>query len=962
LGLALTIGGLIAVVSFMGNTIDKSYGVLTINEYMTRNTSVFPDENGQFHDWVEIHNANEEDISLDGWTLSDSADNLERWKFDTGTVIKGGGYLVIHCSGLEKVGHANFKLSANSNNEKLFLVNPAGNVVDSIPLHDTLYGSSFGRYGSTTGFFERPTPGAENNEAPVSDVEKISWERPTVRINEYSPRNNFLVSDEEGNSNGWVELYNYGTTPVDLTGMHLSDNPNRLDKWQFPEDSVIAAGEYKILNLSNNGNPQNLSFSLSSSDEFLILSNQDRRVIDTVPVIMVPSHASYGRCSDNPENWLFFPFPTPGAGNTSKGYDTIEGLSLLEWRGVYVQEVTLDNRLTLHNSTNQDVNLEGWVIARTTDGGSSLIKENLSGVISAGSSVNINLTKVTMRVNGRNLFLFDETGTIRDAFRTGELRGAFIPHDTKRGELVLRSEVSSGRKLNATTDCRYFFMFSTGLSVPFSGYSEAPAFSDSNTYANIGETVALTSNADNAVIRYTLDGSAPTEASPVYSIPIAILEDTVISARVYQAGLIPSSVAVRTYITEKTHTISKVMITSDPDGLFSHQTGMLAKGPGWRENDFPFTGANFWQRWERPAHFAFYDENGELQTEAHAGIRVFGQFSRAIDQKSIAVFFRNRYGDNTLEFPMFPGNDVTSFGSLVLRNSGQDHNITKLKDAFIHKAVQDVTAVDIQDARPVAVYINGEYWGLYNIREKINRHMYYHRYGIPTDEIDVIKANRRADEGCNTEYTEFVEVMRTLNINTEAGYRYAVDNIDLDSWMDWWIVQTYMGNTDTGNIRAFKQRGNNPDGTPRKWRWQLFDLDWALWNSTYEQNSLSRMLDPVGHGVGRNFNTIIARKLMEHEGIRNQFIERYAYHINNNFTPERLIGIMDDYADQIRHEMQFNTMKWGEFGSDPVRAMENWERRLETMRRILREKPDLMKGHLKSTFNISSARMAELFP
>jgi hypothetical protein len=932
LALALTIGGLIAVVTLTGNSIDKSYGILTINEYMTRNTSVFPDENGQFHDWVEIHNPNEEDISLDGWSLSDSADNLSRWSFDTGLVIKAGGYLVIYCSGLEQAGHANFKLSVND--EKLFLVNPAGNVVDSIALHDTLYGSSFGRFGNTTGFFERPTPGATNSESPVSDVEKISWEKPTVRINEYSPRRNPLVYDENHDTRGWVELYNYGTIMVDLSGMHLSDNPNRLDKWEFPEGSIINAGEYKVLQFSSEDNPQHISFNLRSNDEFLILSNQDRRVIDTVPVIMVPIYASYGRCLSNPEDWLFFPFPTPGESNTALSYDTIEGLSLLEWRGVYIQNVTLDNKLTLFNSTDEAVSLDGWRTSLPSGDGRS---QNLSGTIPANGTVEVALTAFAMRaLQGREIFIFDNEGKIRDVFDTGELR----------------YDVSSGRRQNAVTDCQYFFLASSGMSVPLSKYSAGPEFSTEDMYVGIGTSITLTAESG-TTIRYTLDGTMPTSSSAIFTAPIPILRDTVISARVYRDGEIPSTPVVRTFITGITHTLPVVMLTSCPVGLFSHETGMLAKGPGWKEGDFPYTGANFWKRWEREAHFAYYDENGVLQVESRAGIRVFGQFSRAVDQKSIAVFFRNRYENNRVDYPFFPDNDVTRFGSLVLRNSGQDHNITKLKDAFIHKAVQGVTAVDIQDARPVAVYINGEYWGLYNLREKINRHMYHHRYGIPTDEIDVIKANRRADEGCNTEYLAMVDRLRTLNINTPEGYQYVVDNIDLDSWMDWWIVQTFMGNTDTGNIRAFKQRGEG-----HKWRWQLFDLDWALWNSTYHWNSIGdHMLHPVGHGVGRNFNTIIARKLMEHDGIRNQFIERYAYHINNTFKPERLIAIMDDYADQIRPEMPHNIEKWREF-----RSIQGWEDRLETMRRIIREKPDLMKGHLKSSFNLSSARMAELFP
>jgi hypothetical protein len=163
---------------------------------------------------------------------------------------------------------------------------------------------------------------------------------------------------------------------------------------------------------------------------------------------------------------------------------------------------------------------------------------------------------------------------------------------------------------------------------------------------------------------------------------------------------------------------------------------------------------------------------------------------------------------------------------------------------------------------------------------------------------------------------------------------------------------TFFGNTDTGNIKCYKQHGEG-----HKWRWILFDQDWALWPSTYRWNSLDNMIHPSGHGIGRNFSTVIARALLSNDRIRERFIERYAELMGYILSTERLLAIFDDYVAQIEPEMPLHIRRWGA----PV-SMTGWDSHLNRMRQIITEKEDLMKQHLRSTFNLSAARMAELFP
>ena len=137
--------------------------------------------------------------------------------------------------------------------------------------------------------------------------------------------------------------------------------------------------------------------------------------------------------------------------------------------------------------------------------------------------------------------------------------------------------------------------------------------------------------------------------------------------------------------------------------------------------ELPFWGANFWNDWERDVHFSFYEPNGDLGVALDAGVKIFGAWSRSNDQRSLSIFARGRYGFSDIEYPIFPQLDYDKFEAIVLRSSGNDWMRTNIKDV-IATSLMDGSGLETQAYRPSIVYLNGEYWGLYNIREKVNEH------------------------------------------------------------------------------------------------------------------------------------------------------------------------------------------------------------------------------------------------
>ena len=145
-------------------------------------------------------------------------------------------------------------------------------------------------------------------------------------------------------------------------------------------------------------------------------------------------------------------------------------------------------------------------------------------------------------------------------------------------------------------------------------------------------------------------------------------------------------------------------------------------------NDFPYFGANFWEDWERPIHFEIVDPNRGGYA-ADAGVKVFGGWSRAFPQKSLSFFSRSYLGPSSFEYSFFPNSDINDYEAFVLRNSGNDWESTVLRDGFTTSLTENLN-IDHQQYRPAVLYINGDFWGIQNLREKINEHFIASNHNI----------------------------------------------------------------------------------------------------------------------------------------------------------------------------------------------------------------------------------------
>ena len=458
-----------------------------------------------------------------------------------------------------------------------------------------------------------------------------------------------------------------------------------------------------------------------------------------------------------------------------------------------------------------------------------------------------------------------------------------------------------------------------------------------------GVEVILTAE-EGSSIYYTLDGSIPGSGSKRYRNPITVSKVAVIRAVAYTNGK-RSKVNTQSYFCDREYTLPIISVTSNPDNFWDYSRGIYVKGC-CADTIEPYMGANFWKSWERSCNVEMYDKNGELCFNQQAGMSLFGGFSRALPQKSLAIIARKRYGKSKFEYPIFDERDNKKYKSFILRNSGGDFKRTHLRDAFMTQMVAP-TGIVYQAYEPAVVFLNGEYWGIQNIREKINEHFLAQNYGVDKDNVDILRHNGTARHGSSKNYKYLLRYLRTHDLSKNENVAELSTFMDIHDFIRYNISEVYSDNRDAGgNIRYFRERTDSA-----KWRWVFYDLDLGLGNNNYtgyKRNTLRKFTNANGEiWPDPAWSTFIIRKLLENQNLRFEYITTTCDMLNTVMKPENATKLLDEMAAVIETEMAFHVKKWGT-------SIENWRFHLNVVKTFVKERPKYFRMHLKEKFKLGN--------
>ncbi|HIL70472.1 MAG TPA: hypothetical protein EYG38_11560 [Verrucomicrobia bacterium] len=583
------------------------------------------------------------------------------------------------------------------------------------------------------------------------------------------------------------------------------------------------------------------------------------------------------------------------------------------------------------------------------------------------------------------------------------------------------SNVSQGRPANDLDLWRFFSEPTPGKDNRGEGFASiAASVSFSHQAGSYPDPFSLELTGQQGdELRYTIDGAEPTKATALYESPLEIqnrstepnrisvipgistanqhtdgwippLESVpkafTVRARDFRSGSLPGPIATRTYFVGlnpgRRWNLPVISLTTPPQGLFDFEKGIYVLGKVFdnylaRNPDEPLTGhtpANYTQRgpaWERAAHLEFFETDGSLGVRQTVSLDIKGQSSRSFRQKSFGI--RPAGGtrpSDTFDYPFFPGlqrrglgGERTEFHSLRLRNSGNDWDYTMLRDALNHRLIAPL-GIDVMTSRPVVVFLNGEFWGLYNLREEGDLKSVSVHYGTPVDDLVQVEGDGRVKEGDPPGVNSYKELRRLAdngNLADSKSFSEVAALMDIDNFLRYQIAEIYIGNADWphNNVRFWRHvnaQADSSNGNPGfdgKWRWMLFDTDLSYahpWSGGNSDATLAAAISPVGRpGLEAPWSTALLRGLLNNHGFRNDFINTLAGDLNSVFRETRAQSLIEEMKIEIEAVMTDHIRRWRTMGD----SINGWRRNIRIVDGFARQRPSVLRRQLAFEFGLS---------
>jgi len=760
-----------------------------------------------------------------------------------------------------------------------------------------------------------------------------------VYVSEIMVDNESAYQDPDGEFVDYIEIHNSSDKTVDISGWGLTDKEVAPHLFKFPAKTKLEPGEYLVVNCSstykeNAEGPFLMApFNISNGEDWVYLSNREGYILwEYGPVSTMEDQSLISR---DGKVFIGTFSVSPGYSNDAAGAAeyalsrTSEGLGDLFIAEALPGTENNSGWLELVNRGSAPISLDGYTLADDKP------LEHL-----------YTFPDRTIPAGGRLLIYADATGKPLAAgysFRKSALL-ELCDKDGNTIDLIGLSDIPAGmsKGRDGKSASWQYYRAPTPGAINAGGVKElaiAPIASvPSGQYDDIDELV-VEFYADGE-IRYTTDGSAPTASSRKYTGPFHLDQTSVIRAMTIRDGAVSSPVSSWTFLVNEGHTMDVVSLVSAPEGLFSTGSGIYSQGPyrllppGETEGDglvYPYVGANYWKKWVRQSNLTFLPKYG-AGFSYDCGASIFGGYSRMNSKKSMKFKFKRQYGTPKLNYKLFPNRDFSEFDCIVMRTGGQDAYGTLIKDDLTSVLMDDL--IDNMATRPVVYYINGEYYGVYFLREKVNRHFIASHYGVPTDHIDIIQGNAHCEAGSIKDWNNFLNFIKSHDMSVAENYKWVEDRMDIQSFIDWIICETYVGNTDAGNVRTF--RSPNIDN---KWHWLLYDVDISM--SGPRAEGFMVYWKPTQQKICQ---TDVIRGLMKNRSFRALFLERLEFQMHNIWNRDNVNAAIDRFVEIMDGEMPRNQKRWG------TNTYQTWVNRINGLHKYANER----QAYLREMFGTNA--------
>ena len=485
-------------------------------------------------------------------------------------------------------------------------------------------------------------------------------------------------------------------------------------------------------------------------------------------------------------------------------------------------------------------------------------------------------------------------------------------------------DISYGRSLNSLV---YFsqptpYAINSTTSYNSSLREMEPIFSIESGFYSVFNQVSISTLSATDEIRYTTDGSLPTQNSTIYTQPILLTANTIIRAKTF-GDILPSREVSNTYFVGIEKSLPIVSLIIEPDFLWSDTIGIFNENEIEKRVD-----------WKRASKLQYFKDDS-LRFEANNNIRLFGASAYLIPQKSFSVF-----ANSTIKYKIFNEKDITEFDSFIMRSSSDDWSATMFRDGFVQTIVNQKMEIENQGYEPTVLFINGEYFGIFNIREKYNED-FIKSYNptVDKDSLDFLKLNywgytQEVLAGSNNKYLELISYISNNNIADNAAFEGVKEYLDVDNYTNYIITQIYIGNRSyKHNIRTWR-KNNTTDG----FKWMIYDTDRGYMDEWREIFQLVFDSDPI------------FRKLLDNIDYRNHFLQQMCSHINVSFRESYVFDLIDSLQNNIKEEMPYHISRWSADGG--VQSISGWYSSVNIMKTFSLNRKDTVLYRLNNKYNL----------
>lgn len=616
--------------------------------------------------------------------------------------------------------------------------------------------------------------------------------------------------------------------------------------------------------------------------------------------------------------------------------------------------------IELLNTTGASVDLTGWYLS---DRSTNLTKWQIpSGSIAANGYKMVYCSKRDL-VNGAQY---------HPNFNLSQTEGewiiitnpALVVVDSFKIVHLTKSDHSVGRSTNGAGTFSLFITPTPNAanSGATNFYTPKPVFSLAPGFYSGTQNVTITCSNPSATIRYTLDGSTPTTASPLYAAPVAITVTKVLRAVAFSTNE-PSFTETNTYFINVTHTIPVISICNT--GVYN----LIANGSTNPPN--------------RVGAFEMFEEGGIFIDEGEGDFNKHGNDSWAYQQRGFDYLMRDQYGHNgDIDHQIFPYKSRTKFQKVILKPAANDNypfsnGGAHIRDAFVNElSARADLLLDERTWRPCIIYLNGAYWGVYEIREKVDDHDFTEYYSNQGKyDLYFLKTwggtwQEYGSPNALPDWNALKNYIATNNMGNPTNFAYVDSLLNWKSLADYFMLNSYCVTSDWLNWNTAWWRGTDLAGNEKKWRYALWDMDATFGHyinytgvpttaPTADPCNVENLPNPGGQG----HTSILTKLINENPVVEQYYITRYIDLLNTKFSCAYAIALLDSMIAEITPEMPGQIAKWGG-------TMTGWNNNVQALRNYMNTRCTALtqglidcytlSGPYPVTFNVSPAGAGQI--